>query len=152
MSEVHHTTRRRFILGSLGAGSALTFVLLRPWRALVEVTTPPLTARLTGLLEHPRSARVVGLEYLRGRSSEASSGVLLRAIVQGLPGGQARAKAASRSELQELVATRVRRDFDDELTVNLRGWIVSRTEARLCALVALQRGAGGRSARRLDEL
>jgi hypothetical protein len=119
-------------------GFAAAFLPLRPWRALIEVTTPPLGVRLTELLGRRDSARVVGREYLRSTSGGLSSRELVDAITSELPGGREAASAASRSELHEMLAARVRKDFEDELTVNLRGWIVSRTEARLCALTALQ--------------
>jgi hypothetical protein len=138
MSETRGTSRRRFLQAALGAGFAVALVPLRPWRALIEFTTPPLGLRLIELLEHRGSARVVGREYLRGTSGEASPRDLVDAIASDLPGGREAASAASRPELQQMLAARVRKDFADELTVNLRGWIVSRTEARLCALAALQ--------------
>ena len=142
------TSRRRFLQAAFGAGFAAALVPLRPWRALIELTTPPLGLRLTELLEHRGSARVVGREYLRGASGGLSARDLVDAITSGLPGGREAASAASRSELQQLLAARVRKDFEDELTVNLRGWIVSRTEARLCALTALQGPMAPRSASR----
>lgn len=149
MTEPRATNRRRFLQLTLGAGFALALAPLRPWRALVEITTPPLGVRLTGLLEHRRSARIVGREYLLRRTSDdGSARALVEAITSGLPGGRDAASAASRSELQELLAARVEKDFDDELTVNLRGWIVSRTEARLCALAALEEQTAARSAPR----
>jgi hypothetical protein len=145
MTEQRGTSRRGFLQTALGAGFAAAMLPLRPWRALIELTTPRLGLRLTELLEHRGSARVVGREYLRGTSGNPSARDLVDAISSGLPGGREAASAASRSELQEMLAARVRKDFDEELTVNLRGWIVSRTEARLCALTALQGSTAPRS-------
>jgi len=110
---------------------------LKPWRALVEINDSPLAIRLSGLLERKRSAAAVGAEYLRHDTGDVSRSALLEAITSGHPEGREAMIAASPSELRELVFARVRRDFDEDLTVNLRGWIVSRTEARLCALTAL---------------
>jgi hypothetical protein len=136
--------RRRFFQAVLGMGSAAVVAKVAPWRALVEIVNPPLSTKLVSLLEHRCSARVVGGEYLREASGEAGARGLVDAIASELEGGHDEARAASGSELRELVARRIQRDFAEDRTVKLRGWIVSHTEARLCALAAVE----GRSNRR----
>jgi len=137
------TTRRRFLFTALGVGGALALTPLKPWRALVEISDSPLAARLSGLLEHDQSAAAVGAEYLgQLPHGEATRTALVDAIISGLPGGRRAIVEASASELRELLFDIVRRDFDEEVTVNLRGWIVSCTEARLCGLSALEQSKG----------
>ena len=126
----------------LAGGVAVAVAGLKPWRALIEITAPPLPGRLAALLGHRRSAGVVGREYLRVADAERTAEELLDRLVAGLPGGREAVEPASRSELHELVVAAIDRDFADERTVRLRGWIVSRTEARLCALVATRRSNG----------
>lgn len=136
------TNRRRFLLTVVGIAVPAALPQLRPWRALVEIrTTQSVDVRLAHLLDHRDSAQVVGREYLRGTTEERTARALVDAIASGLPGGPDTVRAASRLELQRLIYDRVQQDFEDDLTVDLCGWIVSRTEARLCALVAVTRGA-----------
>ncbi len=130
--------RRRFIQLAIGAGSAALMARLAPWRALVEVVESPLAVRLPGLLEHRSSATAVGREYLRAVPAERGTGSLVTAIVSRLGEQRTGAQVASRAELQAMVADGVRNDFDAGLTLRLQGWIVSRTEARICALAALR--------------
>jgi hypothetical protein len=112
---------------------------LRPWRALVRVSTPPLAVRLADLLEHRESAIAVGREYMAVSKTERTTEALLAELTAALPGGADAAKHASQAELRGMLAARIRRDFEDDVTVSLRGWIVSRTEGRLCALAARRR-------------
>jgi len=139
--------RRGFLIGALGAGAAVAFAGLRPWRALVEIRTPPLPARLTALLDHRRSAAAVGREYLSRAAGEGTEpGALAEAIAAELAGGRAAAEVASETELRVLLAEAIRRDFEAERVVSLRRWVVSRTEARLCALAAVGAKEGRRAA------
>jgi hypothetical protein len=45
-------------------------------------------------------------------------------------------------DLRSAIATRLRRDFEERDTVRLHGWVLGRTEARLCALCALLEDRG----------
>jgi len=138
MSAGLRTSRRRFLLGALGVGLPLLLAPLRPWRMLVEVVGPASPgARLAGLLQHRESARIIGLEYLRSAAEEATVPTLVGSIASALPGGRGALDTAGEDELRELVTVLIRRDFEEERTVTLQGWIVSRTEAQLCALAAL---------------
>ncbi|CAN5149021.1 hypothetical protein BH20ACT13_BH20ACT13_10770 [soil metagenome] len=135
MSERSRMDRRSVLLGALVAAVPLGLAPFRPWRVLIE-TLPreSLASRLTGLLSNLESARVVGREYVRVASPEATSQRLVDAVAAGVPGGRDVIRAASNGDLRRLILARVRQDFDDDDVVTLDGWIVSRTEGRLCAL------------------
>lgn len=150
MSLTRAIERRRFLQAVLGVGSAAVVAKVAPWRALVEIVNPPLSTKLVSLLEHRRSALLVGGEYLRQASGEAGARALVDAIVSGREGGHDEARTASGSELRELVARRIQRDFAEDRTVKLRGWIVSCTEARLCALAVVKGRAGAAADGRLS--
>jgi hypothetical protein len=135
MSAPRRTSRRRFLLGVVAVGVPVAVAPLRPWRALVRVSTPP----LADLLEHRESAIAVGREYMAVSKTERTTEALLAELTAALPGGADAAKHASQAELRGMLAARIRRDFEDDVTVSLRGWIVSRTEGRLCALAARRR-------------
>lgn len=75
------------------------------------------------------SARRIGRAYLLRRPAEADVGVLYGRLSAGLPLEQ-RTEAPDWGRL-------VRADFAQGNTVFVNGWLLSRTEARLCALTAL---------------
>ncbi len=133
-----YTTRRQFILAAAGAGVAALAVATRPWQALVASAPPrPVADRLAGLLESRDSARAIGREYLKLMPREADSATLVSLIAGGVPGGTSALTRASENELRQMIAARMVGDFAGERTAELDGWVLSATEARLCALVAL---------------
>lgn len=104
----------------------------RRWR-------PP-SARLTRCLSDPQSAAVLGARYLARMPEEADRELLARLIA----GARRRALRLARADtrrLRALLARQQRADFACGRTVCLDGWVLSRTEARLCALAALERAA-----------
>lgn len=108
--------RRDFVLGALGL--ALGAVAARlPGRASAG-------RALSRLPRDRRAARALGRAYLAEHPEEAGR---LRALL---------ARNATPLGAGELRA-RIRRDFEEVRLVRVRGWLLSRTEARLCALVAL---------------
>lgn len=117
---------RRVVLRLLGALAIL--VALPASRARARVTGPSRAETLLALLPHPESAAVIGREYLRVTPDEADRDRLCAMLwpADALPGS-----------LGEALARRQRADFAEGRTVRLRGWILARTEARLCALAAL---------------
>lgn len=128
-------TRRRLLLAA-GAALPAALVPLRPWRALVEMAPPPSArARLAGVLGNRDSARAVGREYLR--IAPAAPAELTAAISAQLDGGGTPLERADDGELRGALARCVREDFDGGTVVTIGGWVLARTEARLCALTAL---------------
>ena len=130
-------SRRRFLVlsGSFGASIVSGCVAPGGWFDSAERSRPP-AERLVGLLRHRSSARNVGEAYLESTPSEAAVDRLVEAILAGLE-DDAGALRRTRAELHDQIARRVEQDFAEEATVCLRGWILSRTEARMCALAAL---------------
>jgi hypothetical protein len=142
-------TRGAFVGAVLAAGAALA--PLRPWRVLVETEPRTLAARLRGQLPDPVAARAIGAEYVRTRPGEATTAALVDAIAHSVPGGLDVLSTASDRALSALLAERTRTDFAEGKTVVLRRWILSETEARLCAL-CVSRGRGrSRSSRRAGD-
>lgn len=140
MNEGPRITRRRLLIAALWAGAAsvpLGLARLRPWRVLVEIVPADAGERLAALLAHRESAAAVGSAYLRGAPDEADLVVLVGLIASDLPGGRPALRRATDDDLRHLLADRTRLDFEQERTVSVRGWILSRTEARLYGVVAL---------------
>lgn len=83
------------------------------------------------------SAAAVGRAYLLVASAEADTTRLLELLREGLgPVIDGDDLGALRREL----SAAIRRDFAAERTTSLDGWILSQTEARLCALATLVGG------------
>jgi hypothetical protein len=132
------TIKRRDLL--LGAAGVTALALLRPltsWLPALEERSALDGARLAGLLAHQESARVVGREYLRAVPAEAREDVLTAGIVNWLPAQHRGSRIPADSHLRELLLLGAREDFAEGRTVELHGWVVSVTEARLCALATL---------------
>lgn len=91
----------------------------------------PLQAALLGVLSHPDGARNIGARYLSLVPAEGDERHLVNLLAKGAPGLMAR------DEARALLQNAVREDFDQGRTVELNGWVISRTEARLCALASL---------------
>lgn len=83
------------------------------------------------------AARAIGEAYLRHLQVEPT-----RASILEHTGGALQILATARNQkaaLTELVSA-VRRDFQEGSVMQLEGWVVSRTEAELCALTLLPSG------------
>jgi hypothetical protein len=137
--------RRTFLLlggiggvGGLLLGAPLSTRLSRVWSDWDK----SLHGRLAALFHHQASARVIGRTYLQQYPRENNVRDLLAGIVAGPADDRfsGRSDRLSRAADRELILTlqqRIRQDYVEERVVKLQGWILSVTEARLCALTAL---------------
>jgi hypothetical protein len=127
--------RRTFLLGATGLGVSLAWGSVGSWPFLE--TSPSASERLAGFLKNEEGARSVGREYLRVVPTEASPELLVRRVAARLPGGLRAVDVAPDERLRELLIRATAEDFQDLRTVELHGWVLAQTEARLCALAAL---------------
>jgi hypothetical protein len=116
-------TRRLLLLllaASGGGGAAASrgrgAMAAAPARALLE------------LFDRPARVQALGRAYLAGLQRPPSAAALARAIWQELDGA---------GPLRARVADLVRRDFAAGRVASANGWLLSQTEARLCALAVL---------------
>ncbi len=86
--------------------------------------------RLAGLFRNPEFAREVGRKYLAIHPDEADR-YRLRTTLFGV------ARPRSSAALRNVLADRRRKDFEDGDIAVVDGWVLARSEARVCALVAL---------------
>ena len=97
------------------------------------------TRRLLARLRLGPAAPALGREYLELFPHEAEIDTLLRAV--GAEPGAGCQPDVGALEAVEQIARRLRRaetdDFAAGRVVELSGWVLSRSEARLCALAAL---------------
>jgi hypothetical protein len=112
--------------------------LARPrfaWTAAPKRTKQdPLGSRLEVLLRHKESAIIIGREYLHQVPQEKDRQILLDLISSGC--GE-RAFDSDGDQLRDRLRLRTRQDFEEGQIIRIHGWILSVTEARLCALAAL---------------
>jgi hypothetical protein len=126
---------RRSLLAS--APWLAVVALGRPWP--VRAATGPTidlagSAALANLFSEIDSAIVVGREYLRHHPDERDPDHVQHSLSIALGG---RLEAFDPAVLRQRVRCRVRQDFAENQVTLVDGWILSTTEARLCALAAL---------------
>jgi hypothetical protein len=124
-------------VAAVGVAVAALAVRSEPWDSLVTTADPSDAERLVSLLTHVDNARVVGRAYLRAFPDEGSVSGLVDGIASTVPGGRGVVRRASAEDLARALSSSIRSDFAQEASVTVRGWILSKTEARLYALAAL---------------
>jgi hypothetical protein len=129
--------RRALLLGALGVGASL-FARAPGW-PFIASGRPVTAKRLIGLLTDPHSAAALGASYLHAVPKEASARVLTSLLVHSLSRHNVSPELLSDEQLRECVRGASTNDFDQERIFELEGWILARTEARLCALAAAMR-------------
>lgn len=132
-------TRRTFLLRTLAfIGAAFS---LRAPSTFAGTSRPgarhSLAAKLIACVEAKKSAEIVGLEYLRAFPAEGNAEQLASLIGSGLSKPSQSLARASRKEIKSLLTRQQRDDFAADRIVNVGGWVLSCSEARLYALVAL---------------
>lgn len=88
---------------------------------------PDLSAAIDGLISQRNSAAIIGEAYLAQFENERSADILMSKIRESL-------LADTKCIDEHTLLGRIRTDFERGDVVNLHGWLLSRTEARLCAL------------------
>jgi len=114
---------RRDFLQTLGAFALLPIDAVRALDSH-SLARPQLLALLG-----PEAVRELGIRYRAATPGEDDRDVLRSTLAAGL---------------RPSIAATVQRDFEMGRTVLVRGWILSVTEARQCALFSLTSGVAGR--------
>ena len=124
-------SRRRFVRLAALASGALWLGRSLAFAAAPDAAEKAAAARLVdALFRDKASARAIGRSYLAlAAPEEQRVAGLLRALFSA-PARDARA-------LERQVTAAVRQDFAAGRVVMIGGWMLCRTEARLCALAAL---------------
>ena len=121
------------------AASALVLPLERLWLGVFGKIQPAVlggsASRLLGLLRDRASAVAVGKAYGVHHALEMDAARLAAWIESRLALGTQR---LPQPELRERLQAAIREDFAQGSTVDVYGWMLSATEARLCALAALE--------------
>jgi hypothetical protein len=101
------------------------------------MTSDPLASSLANFFTDRQSAAIIGLEYLRSIPEEANIHLLINLICSFRPERRPELANINIEEYRELLVLQQRDDFEHNRMVKIHGWILSETEARLCALAAL---------------
>jgi hypothetical protein len=128
-------TRRRFLVRATIAGAALVPAVHAVRSVRVALGGASLDGRIVGLFRHRESAQRLGRAYLAVRPEEADAALLLRELgylTEERPG------ATGPDDLCRALVDACAADFAEGRVVRVGGWILARTEARACALVALR--------------
>lgn len=140
MSHVVNPVRRRLLAALVSLG-AMVIPGMRPTAAASLPTlaspTDPLAVRLAGVFSDRESAISVGREYLRAAPQEAHLDLLIAELCSRQPQGRSAFMAVDHATLRGMLNRQQREDFALGRTVNVKGWILSETEARLCGLTVL---------------
>jgi hypothetical protein len=83
-----------------------------------------------GCLMDPASASAIGAAYLRSYPEHASRAVLLSFL-------QLPDEPLNAAQIAVALERRIRSDFEYQRTLVLERWLLSRTEAAVCGLIAL---------------
>jgi hypothetical protein len=97
-------------------------------------TTDELAGRLRTLFYDREAARRLGHLYIRQVPTEDDPRILARLAVASAEAPQVDGISLDRASLLQRLDAQVRDDFASGTTIALDGWVLSRTEARLCAL------------------
>jgi hypothetical protein len=87
---------------------------------------------LPHLFRNPEDARAIGRAYLRGQAASPPAG----RTDHDLAGLLGKPDVRSPAQLKARVADLIRQDFVNNDVVTVDGWILARTEAQICALLA----------------
>ncbi len=87
-------------------------------------------------INDPTTIAEVGKAYIEQVPGENSPERLIDQLLVG-PNGDLIPETADSLSLQKMMSEKVQADFDNGETVVVRGWVLSRTEARQCALFSL---------------
>jgi hypothetical protein len=90
--------------------------------------------RLRALIPNPIDARPIGIAYVALIPSEADASALTQSLLSSLSLTDRALLALNDRSLCDMVRQRLLADFEQGRTVHIKGWILSRTEARIYAL------------------
>lgn len=100
--------------------------------------TEKLEKRLVDLFKDQNSAKIVGLEYLKIVPEENNRQRLLSLLSSTLERFPGLFTEMDPVKLRKWLRICRQKDFDEGQIINVQKWLLSVTELRLCALVALQ--------------
>ena len=101
-------------------------------------TLDPERCSLAEVFSCKDSARALGIRYVAATPSEADAPALRRLVLARLCDSEAATNTSARPiNLRQALRRKISEDFSAGDVIILDGWVMSRTECRVCALTAL---------------
>jgi hypothetical protein len=125
---------RRLVLALLGCAPGLPLMLRSDPTFGAADSIKLSAAQLRSLVADPLRARILGCSYRAQFPGEAQPAVLSGLIRSSLELSNISVAAVHRDALLSALDARVRAEFATGDVVRVDGWVLARTEARLCAL------------------
>jgi len=100
-----------------------------------------LVRKITGFYSHKEDAAIIGVKYLNSAFEEVDIHKVVDLICPSDSDKYRQLADANSDEVHALIVGWQREDFEYGRIVNVSGWLLSETEARVCALTALTIGA-----------
>jgi hypothetical protein len=125
---------RRYLLASIGYASSAAVALRSGSLLAGSRPAGDALACLRCLVDDQASARQLGRIYRRQFPSESDPAMLARLILATIAPGNMDSRSLRRDVLRPALENCVRAEFGAGSTVQVGGWFLTRTEARLCAL------------------
>jgi hypothetical protein len=125
---------RRFVLVSMACASGVPGMLAAGYGFCTDSLVDEMAARLRALVVDARRARALGRSYRAQFPKEARPAVLTGLLCSSLGLGAQGIAAPDSDALLSRLDARVREEFGRGDTVQVNGWVLARTEARLCGL------------------
>lgn len=122
--------RRTFLASTAAAGGGIGLGLLVNGCVRREAIDT-LIVETAEQLRYEPGARLLGQAYLDQAPEEKDRDQLIARIIGSLPSLPA---DATGDDVTRLLLDQIRRDFEQDQAVRVDGWLLSVTEARLCAL------------------
>ena len=133
--------RRVFLSEFFSSG----FILLSSFIVSKSNSTEKLENRLVHLFKNQESAKIIGLEYLKIVPEENNKKQLLSLFASTLGRFPALYTTTDPRELRAWLRICRHEDFKEGRIINVKNFLLSITESRICALVALQSSLSSQS-------
>ena len=132
------TSRRDFLYLLLGSSiGAFSYPVIALSGLTDSGNRATLATTLADFLDDKTSARIVGIEYLRHYPTENDADWLADEIFLVDLDRRTEFLRVGEAERKEIINHLIREDFKRGRIVQVRGWMLSQTEVRLCAITAL---------------
>ncbi len=100
-------------------------------------TYDDLQHKLIRIFHNKDSAKVLGIEYLKNTPEEAHHKILIDKIFADSDTRLEIQSKCSSNQIKKILVQTIREDYEHGRIIYLNNWIISKTEARISALVAL---------------
>lgn len=125
-------SRRNFIIGFSALFTGVAAYMGRG-KLTEQSLEKEVREKVLAFLQHPAHAAAIGRVYRLQYPDETANEQLIQKLSDRL---SLEKQTLTESEVERLILKEIQEDFDNNQTVELDGWILSRTEAVMAGVVA----------------